>query len=176
MITKTGKGYLVSETKLVKKIGIVGADGKPIGEQAIEETQTGERMPFEDFDLYQMLAEKTNVTPPENRLVEILTGLSEELGEFMSFHKRMMRGDYDTPEKQTEALDLAKKELGDMLWYMSAWCTIHHIPFGDVPYSNLKKLDARMAQNKIKGVGDTREQDLKDVSSPVDIKETEDKE
>lgn len=170
---KPEKGYLVSKPELVKKIGIVGADGEPMGEQAIEETQTGERMPFEDFDLYQMLAEKTNVTPPENRLIEILTGLTEELGEFMSFHKRMMRGDYDTPEKQAEALDLAKKELGDMMWYMSAWCTIHHIPFGDVPYSNLKKLDARMAQNKIKGTGDTREEDLKVVSEEEVCTDTE---
>ena len=154
----------MSEVELVKNIPIVGADGTVLSEakdKAVEEN-TGV-MPFQDFDLYQMLAEQSNVTPPSNRLVEILTGLTEELGEFMSYHKRMMRGDYDTTDKQTEALDLAKKELGDMLWYMSAWCTIHKIPFGDVPYSNLEKLQKRMEKNMVKGSGDTREQDSKVV-------------
>ena len=140
--------------ELVKSIPIVGADG-----EALTKVKEEKDIPFRDFDLYQMLAEKSNVTPPSNRLMEVLTGLTEELGEFMSFHKRMMRGDYETPEQQQEALDLAKKELGDMLWYMSAWCTINRIPFGDVPFSNLEKLKKRMEQNKIKGTGDERELD-----------------
>lgn len=169
-----------NKPELVKNIPIVGMDGKPLVEPK-EETPK-EALPFQDFDIYQMLAERSNVTPAPNRLVEILTGLSEELGEFMSFHKRMMRGDYETPEQQQDALMLAAKELGDMMWYMSAWCTIHGIQFGEIPYNNLEKLRKRMEQNNVKGEGDTREEDLKDANisedsvSPVDSEEKEDKE
>jgi len=173
---------VTDKIELIKKTPLVDSDEKEL--TPTEATRTGEREPFQDFDLYQMFAEKTNVTPPNNRLVEILTGLSEELGEFMSFHKRMMRGDYDTPEKQQEALILASKELGDMLWYMSAWCTIHAIPFGEIPYANLEKLKKRYEKNMIKGTGDTREQEESNVVlcgnstvtkqelvSPVEVKE-----
>lgn len=160
-----------NKPELIKKIPLTDGDGNVISQP---EQETGEaQLVFQDFDLYQMLAEKTNVTPPNNRLVEILTGLSEELGEFMSFHKRMMRGDYDTPEKQQEALVGASKELGDMLWYMAAWCTIHKIPFGDIPFGNLEKLNARMEKNLIKGAGDNREQETetKEVSPVEDSSE-----
>lgn len=155
----------MSNTKTVPTPAVLNKEVAEIENQDI---------PFQDFDLYQMLAERSNVTPDSNRLVEILTGMTEELGEFMSFHKRMMRGDYKTPEQQQEALILASKELGDMLWYMSAWCTIHGIQFGEIPFNNLEKLRKRMEQNKITGSGDTREEDLKvveeikDLSSPVE--------
>ena len=174
----------MGQSKIISKIPIVGADGEILSKEPNQElsNQTGERMPFEDFDMYQMLAERSNVTPPENRLFEILTGLAEEQGEFMSFHKRMARGDYKTQAEQTEALGLAMKELGDMLWYMSAWCTIHHIPFGEVAFANIEKLSKRMDQNKVHGSGDTREEDTieadstdSDSVSPVEDSQDEDK-
>jgi NTP pyrophosphatase (non-canonical NTP hydrolase) len=161
--------------ELIKSIPIVGLDGKPLTEV---EADNNAPVPFQDFDLYQMLAEKSNVTPKDNRLSEIMFGLAEEMGEFFSFHKRMIRGDYDTPEKQSEALFLASKELGDILWYMSAWCTIHGLQFGEVPFQNIEKLSKRMQKNLVKGSGDTRETDgeLKNVTpegsvSPVGHKE-----
>lgn len=162
-----------NKPELIKKIPLTDGDGNVISNEE-PQMETGEAQPFQDFDLYQMFAEKTNVTPPENRLVEILTGLSEELGEFMSFHKRMMRGDYDTPEKQQEALVGASKELGDMMWYMASWCTIHKIPFGDIPYGNLEKLRKRMEKNMIKGAGDNRELEetpIKEISPVEDSSE-----
>lgn len=146
----------VTTPDIIKKIPIVGMDGKPLTETEATENAP---VPFQDFDMYQMLAEKSNVTPPENRLSEIMFGLAEEMGEFFSFHKRMVRGDYDTPEKQQEALYLASKELGDIMWYMSAWCTIHGLQFGEVPFQNLDKLSKRMQKNLVKGSGDTREED-----------------
>ena len=159
-----------NKPELIKTIPIVGADGQVLNPKETEIDTTG--VPFQDFDMYQMLAEKSNVTPPENRLSEIMFGLAEEMGEFFSFHKRMVRGDYETPEKQQEALFLASKELGDILWYMSAWCTIHGLQFGEVPFQNIDKLAKRMEKNMVKGSGDTRESDdLKNVTpvSPVEL-------
>jgi NTP pyrophosphatase (non-canonical NTP hydrolase) len=159
--------------ELIKSIPIVGLDGKPLTET---EADNNAPVPFQDFDLYQMLADK--VEPSITGLTEVLVGLSEELGEFMGFHKRMMRGDYKTKEEQSNALFLASKELGDILFYMSAWCTIHGLQFGEVPFQNLEKLSKRMEKNLVKGSGDTREEDteLKNVTesspiSPVEHKE-----
>jgi NTP pyrophosphatase (non-canonical NTP hydrolase) len=147
------------EKEIVSNIPLVGADGELVGkakEEAVKIEQEEMGVPFQDFDIYQMMAEQFNVTPKENRLAEVMFGLAEEQGEFFGYHKRMARGDYETPEQQQEALLMATKELGDMLWYMQAWCSIHGIKFGEIPFNNINKLSKRKEQNLIKGSGDSR--------------------
>ena len=49
-----------------------------------------------------------------------------------------------------------KKELGDVLWYVSALARDLDITLEDVANANLKKLEDRKNRNKIKGSGDDR--------------------
>ena len=147
--------------ELIKSIPLVDADGQELNPKEVIED-----IPFKDFDMYQMLANQ--IEPKVTGLAEILIGLSAEFGEFMGYHKRLLRGDYKTPEQQSEALAGASKELGDMLWNMSEWCTMHKMPFGEIPYQNLEKLRKRMEQSKILGSGGAREEEDLILSSPVE--------
>ncbi len=49
-----------------------------------------------------------------------------------------------------------KKELGDVLWYISNLCTELNFNLEDVALQNLEKLKLRAAQGKIRGSGDDR--------------------
>jgi len=49
-----------------------------------------------------------------------------------------------------------KKELGDVLWYLSAIASDLDISLEDVARTNLKKLESRLIRNKIRGTGDNR--------------------
>ena len=49
-----------------------------------------------------------------------------------------------------------KKELGDVLWYISNLCTELNFNLEDVALQNLEKLKLRAAKGKIRGSGDER--------------------
>ena len=49
-----------------------------------------------------------------------------------------------------------KKELGDVLWYVSNLCTELNFNLEDVALQNLEKLKLRAAKGKIRGSGDDR--------------------
>ena len=49
-----------------------------------------------------------------------------------------------------------KKELGDVLWYISNLCTELNFNLEDVALQNLEKLKLRVAKGKISGSGDDR--------------------
>ena len=49
-----------------------------------------------------------------------------------------------------------KKELGDVLWYISNLCTELNFNLEDVALQNLDKLKLRAAKGKISGSGDDR--------------------
>ena len=49
-----------------------------------------------------------------------------------------------------------KKELGDVLWYISQISSELGLSLEDVAKSNLKKLFSRLRRGKIKGSGDNR--------------------
>ena len=54
-----------------------------------------------------------------------------------------------------EQVDL-EKELGDVLWYVSAIAYYSGIELGDIATTNLNKLEDRRERNKIHGSGDNR--------------------
>lgn len=140
----------------IEPLKILGMDGKPLNEeQAVENAP----IPFSDFDLYQKMASVSlQESPKENRMNECLLGMAEEIGEFIGIHKRLQRGDYNTPELQKEAVFKAVREMGDTLYYMSGWCTEVGVPFGEIPFQNLEKIAKRMEQGNIKGTGSDREE------------------
>ena len=49
-----------------------------------------------------------------------------------------------------------KKELGDVLWYLSNLCTEFNFSLDEVASKNLEKLKLRAAKGKISGSGDDR--------------------
>lgn len=76
-------------------------------------------------------------------------GLAGEAGEFVEKMKKRIRdGVFDR--------ELAAKELGDVLWYLSQLAKDIDYTLEDIAKMNLQKLADRRARNKIHGSGDER--------------------
>lgn len=76
-------------------------------------------------------------------------GLAGETGEFVEKMKKRIRdGVFDR--------ELAAKELGDVLWYLSQLAKDLNYTLEDIAKMNLQKLADRRARNKIQGSGDER--------------------
>ena len=88
--------------------------------------------------------------------MEKALGLAGETGEVMEKVKKMIRDKdgvfHPTPEDIAEL----KKELGDVLWYLSAIAFYNGIELEDVAAVNIEKLLDRQARDKIHGDGDNR--------------------
>jgi NTP pyrophosphatase (non-canonical NTP hydrolase) len=87
-------------------------------------------------------------SPPEERIM----GLFEEAGEVAGIFKRLLRGDY----LMGEASAKLHKELGDVLWYLSAIAADNNWTLAEVAQSNLDKLESRKIRNLIVGTGSDR--------------------
>ena len=108
-----------------------------------------------DFKTYQKEARKTAQYPNlgSNNIYPLL-GLVGEAGEVAEKVKKVIRdknGLFDD-----EAKDAIKKELGDVLWYLSNLCTEFNFSLNDVALLNLEKLKLRASTGKISGSGDDR--------------------
>jgi NTP pyrophosphatase (non-canonical NTP hydrolase) len=87
---------------------------------------------------YQELANRTmnKVLPPVKLVLHALHGMSAEIGELHSIYQKRYQG-HDMDEKQ------AKKELGDLLWFIAEYCTAMGWDLDDVMYLNINKLQSR---------------------------------
>ena len=108
-----------------------------------------------DFKTYQKKARETAQYPNlgSNYIYPTL-GLVGEAGEVAEKVKKVIRdkkGIFDEESKFA-----IKKELGDVLWYISNFCTEFNFSMEDVAIQNLEKLGARVAKGKISGSGDDR--------------------
>lgn len=106
---------------------------------------------------YQREAERFAVPPKEdgNQMLginEAVFGLLEEAGEVAGKFKRVYRGDR-TLEEASESI---KKELGDVLWYLSQLSLRLGYTLEEVAKDNIAKLEDRLVRGKIKGEGDNR--------------------
>lgn len=118
--------------------------------------------PFEikGLDEYQNLAATfslgTRPTPggTVEDIVYPVFGAMEELGELAGIFKRIDRDGIGiaTPDD----MDMIKKELGDVLWYLADICTRLGLKLSDVAATNGNKLTDRKMRNKIHGRGDNR--------------------
>ena len=100
---------------------------------------------------YQEKAKKTDLhTKVEaNELDYYLLGLASETGDVLGRIKYVYRdlgGKVNSTEKEK-----IKKELGDLLWYLSAICDRFDFSLEDVAELNLKKLSNRMQNNTLHG-------------------------
>lgn len=116
-----------------------------------------------DFDEYQYLAIKTdtaiNAKAEQERFngyIEKVLGLAGETGEVVEKIKKHLRDKDNVFYLTTEELEELGKELGDVLWYISAIAEYNGVSLQYIAEKNLKKLEDRKARNKIHGNGDNR--------------------
>ena len=82
-------------------------------------------------------------------------GLAGESGEFAEKVKKVLRdhgGDYSDPELKRAMI----KELGDVLWYLTACSRELGVTLEHVANANVEKLLSRRARGQIQGNGDDR--------------------
>lgn len=104
-----------------------------------------------DFDEYQVESATTAKNNIKNNVPYLALGLTGEAGEVAELVKKAIRdtgGSLDT--------DKLKKELGDVLWYVSQLASHYQIDLSDVANGNLNKLFSRRARGVIGGSGDDR--------------------
>jgi len=107
------------------------------------------------FDEYQKLTGKTAIYPDIGKgFVYPTLGLVGEAGEVAEKVKKIFRdqGGIVTDEKKEEI----KKELGDVLWYLSQVSHEFGLSLDEVARFNIEKLNSRKERGKISGDGDNR--------------------
>ena len=108
-----------------------------------------------DFDSYQIEARKTAIYPNKDKnFIYPTLGLVGESGEVAEKIKKVLRdknGNLDDDSKLA-----LKKELGDVLWYLSNLCDELGFSLNDIAKVNLEKLNLRLSRGKISGSGDDR--------------------
>ena len=108
-----------------------------------------------DFKTYQKKARLTAQYPNLGSNYTYPTlGLVGEAGEVAEKVKKVIRdkkGVFDDESKMG-----LKKELGDVLWYVSNICTEFNFSLDDIALQNLEKLKMRASKGKISGSGDDR--------------------
>tara|TARA_R110001583_G_scaffold27220_3_gene97573 strand:- start:2601 stop:2918 length:318 start_codon:yes stop_codon:yes gene_type:complete len=98
---------------------------------------------------YGVEVEKLILTEKKNRLIENTLGLVGEAGEVAEKIKKIVR---DKEFSKTEV----EKELGDVLFYVTALANYIGSNLQTVANVNLKKLHDRRDRNKLHGSGDNR--------------------
>ncbi|SRR6056297_2169238 len=108
-----------------------------------------------DFKEYQKLSKKTAVYPDvgDNYVYPSL-GLAGEAGEVADKMSKAIRDDNwkITKRKKKEI----KKELGDVLWFISQLATELGLSLEEIAKGNVDKLQSRQKRGKLKGSGDNR--------------------
>ena len=108
-----------------------------------------------NFETYQINARKTAIYPRlgSNYIYPTL-GLVGESGEVAEKIKKVIRDKNGVLDQET--LIGLKRELGDVLWYLSNICSELNLSLEDVAEENLYKLKKRSLEGKVKGEGDNR--------------------
>ena len=87
---------------------------------------------------YQMLAARTINTDLKKSQCEMhaLHGMSGEIGELHSIYQKTYQG-------HKGSIDHAKKELGDLMWFIAEYCTALGWTLEDICRMNIDKLTNR---------------------------------
>lgn len=112
-------------------------------------------MDIETFNIYQRESRKTwGVIPMNHPIVYPTMGLVNEAGEVAGKIKKIFR-DREGVISDNDRQEL-KKELGDVLWYLTQICTELDLTLEEVAEANLVKLFSRLERGTIRGDGDER--------------------
>ena len=108
-----------------------------------------------DFKTYQKKARETAQYPNlgSNNIYPTL-GLVGEAGEVAEKVKKVIRDNNSVFDRESSSA--IKKELGDVLWYLSNLCDEFKFSLEEVALQNLEKLKNRVAKGTISGSGDER--------------------
>jgi NTP pyrophosphatase (non-canonical NTP hydrolase) len=108
-----------------------------------------------NFKEYQQRSLGTAVYPNVgNNLYYPVLGLAGEAGEVAEKVKKIIRDNNGIiTDDSRESLT---KELGDVLWYISAISNEIGVTLNDVAEANIDKLFSRKERNKLRGSGDNR--------------------
>ncbi len=92
-----------------------------------------------DTKTYQRLSARTAALLGNDTLdlLHMLLGMATELGELSDVYKR-----YIAYGKEIDLVNV-KEELGDLMWYVSNFCTFTGISLGEVLEQNVNKLKVR---------------------------------
>lgn len=112
-----------------------------------------------DIDNYQELAHSMAIYPERGTqkllaIVYCALGLTEEAGETAGKLKKLIRD--EGGEMTDEIRERVKRELGDVLWYLSALSKELGFKMSDVAQTNIEKILDRRARGTLKGSGDDR--------------------
>lgn len=102
------------------------------------------------FDFYQNEAEEFALYGKDAKILYAALGLCSEAGEVAGKIKKWIRGDSHL------VVEDISKELGDVLWYVSALATDLGLNLSEVAEENIAKLQSRKVRNAIRGDGDNR--------------------
>lgn len=107
------------------------------------------------FEEYQKESRKTAMYPDAGKnFIYPTLGLAGESGEVAEKIKKVWRdNNCQLNEKKKQEI---KKELGDVLWYLSQLATELNLSLENIALSNLEKTSLRNQSNKINGAGDDR--------------------
>lgn len=108
-----------------------------------------------NFEEYQKLSRKTAIYPNKDKnFIYPTLGLAGESGEVAEKVKKVIRDNNGifNEERRGEL----KKELGDVLWYLSQIATELNLSLDEVALFNIEKLSSRQERDKISGSGDNR--------------------
>lgn len=108
-----------------------------------------------DFKEYQKKSQRTAVYPDKGKnYIYPTLGLTGESGEVADKIKKVIRDKNGIIDKETK--EELKKELGDVLWYVSQLASELKIPLNDIAERNMEKLYDRMKRGRLRGSGDNR--------------------
>lgn len=111
---------------------------------------------------YQNVATKSAIYPGQRSslgLAYVALKLNGEAGEFAEHVGKAMRDDglmSDDGKLTVERKELLIREIGDVLWYLSAACNELGVSLTDAAKINLEKLYDRTIRNTLRGSGDKR--------------------
>lgn len=87
---------------------------------------------------YQNLAARTinKELKPNEMEMHALLGMASEIGELQGIYQKSYQGHFFEAEH-------AKKELGDLLWFVAEYCTANEWDLGEIMMMNIDKLKSR---------------------------------
>jgi NTP pyrophosphatase (non-canonical NTP hydrolase) len=101
---------------------------------------------------YQIAARKTAIYPEEAKVTYPALGLAGEVGEVCNKIKKVTRDGLSIDDIRSDLF----KELGDVLWYLSALAHDLDISLENLAEQNLEKLQTRQERGTLQGSGDNR--------------------
>ncbi|MFC1788034.1 nucleoside triphosphate pyrophosphohydrolase family protein [Patescibacteria group bacterium] len=107
------------------------------------------------FEEYQKESKKTALYPSIGKSYVYPTlGLANEAGEVAGKVKKIFRDNEGKLDEERK--EMLKKELGDVLWYLSQVATELDLTLDEIAKYNLDKLFSRLDRGTIQGDGDDR--------------------